>query len=154
MHSAVRSPGTFRFDAASPQDPPDLLATVAGDLSNLADAHTTSVRHHDGCRKSLANFRHVGSGRSDLREAVLHSRKRGSVRLRRRLKVARHVATLAQFPRRPRALPPHGTVQIWTDAGSGGTGQRADVAVDRLRLAEIDSGEGTTALYRLETSYR
>ncbi|WP_326555471.1 hypothetical protein [Micromonospora sp. NBC_01813] len=53
----------------------------------------------------------------------------------------------------PRVLPPHGTVQIWADAGSGGTGQRADVAVDRLRLAEIDSGEGTTALYRLETSY-
>jgi len=50
-------------------------------------------------------------------------------------------------------LPSHGTVQIWADAGSGGIGQRADVAVNRLRLAEIDSGEGFTALYRLETSH-
>ena len=53
----------------------------------------------------------------------------------------------------PRVLPSHGTVQIWADAGSGGIGQRADVAVNRLRLAEIDSGEGVTALYRLETSH-
>lgn len=52
----------------------------------------------------------------------------------------------------PRELPEHGTVQIWADSGSGGTGQRVDVAVDRLRLAEIDSGEGTKALYRLRGS--
>ncbi|MDG4767791.1 hypothetical protein O7632_27400 [Solwaraspora sp. WMMD406] len=53
----------------------------------------------------------------------------------------------------PRELPAYGTVRIWVDAGSGGTGERADVAVDRLRLAEIDSGEGATALYRLATSH-
>ena len=96
MHSAIRSPGTFRFDAAGSQDPPDLFAAIAGDLSDLTDARTTSIRHHDGCRKSLANIRHIGTGRSDLRETVLHSLKRGSIRLRRRLKVARHVATLAR----------------------------------------------------------
>ncbi|MFV2024261.1 hypothetical protein O7621_11705 [Solwaraspora sp. WMMD937] len=54
----------------------------------------------------------------------------------------------------PRVLPGHGTVQIWADAGSGGTGQRVDVAVDRLRLANIDSGEGVMAVYQLEPFHR
>lgn len=54
----------------------------------------------------------------------------------------------------PRVLPGHGTVQVWADAGSGGTGQRVDVAVDRLRLANIDSGEGVMAVYQLEPSHR
>jgi hypothetical protein len=49
----------------------------------------------------------------------------------------------------PRALPEHGTVRVWVDAGSGGVGQTITVSVGDLQVAERDSGEGRSALYTL-----
>ncbi|SCG77208.1 hypothetical protein GA0070623_4205 [Micromonospora rifamycinica] len=53
----------------------------------------------------------------------------------------------------PRELPEHGSVRVWMDAGSGTTGQHIVVAVQDLRVAEQDRGEGTTALYALRRHY-
>lgn len=54
----------------------------------------------------------------------------------------------------PRELPESGTVQVWFDAGSGGSGQRFTVPTEDLQLAERDSGEGTFALYSVRTVAR
>ncbi|WDZ85651.1 hypothetical protein [Micromonospora cathayae] len=50
----------------------------------------------------------------------------------------------------PRKLPERGTVEVWFDTGSGARGQRATVSVQRLTLADLDRGEGTTALYEYQ----
>ncbi|MDG4830984.1 hypothetical protein O7627_16960 [Solwaraspora sp. WMMD1047] len=49
----------------------------------------------------------------------------------------------------PRSLPEHGTVEVRVDAGSGATGQTITVPVGDLRIAELDNGKGSSALYAL-----
>lgn len=49
----------------------------------------------------------------------------------------------------PRELPGNGVVEVWADAGSGGSGQEFTVPVRDLILAEIDDGRGRSALYEL-----
>ncbi|MFY1699159.1 MULTISPECIES: hypothetical protein [unclassified Solwaraspora] len=53
----------------------------------------------------------------------------------------------------PRELPKTDTVEVWCDAGSGGTGQRVMVSVKLLTLSERDRGEGRAALYEYESYY-
>ena len=53
----------------------------------------------------------------------------------------------------PRELPDIGTVQVWVDSGSGGGGQTITVPVGDLRVADLDSGEGRSAIYALRTYY-
>ncbi|MFC8849455.1 MULTISPECIES: hypothetical protein [unclassified Micromonospora] len=53
----------------------------------------------------------------------------------------------------PRELPDGDTVEVWFDAGSGTTGQRVMVPVQRLTLSGRDRGEGATALYEYESHY-
>lgn len=47
----------------------------------------------------------------------------------------------------PRELPRTEMVEVWFDGGTGTTGQRVMVAVERLTLSEHDQGDGPTALY-------
>lgn len=54
----------------------------------------------------------------------------------------------------PRELPGYGTVSVWIDAGSGAGGQRVTVPVSDLRVAELDDGQGRTAIYSLRTHCR
>lgn len=51
----------------------------------------------------------------------------------------------------PRELPGNGLVEIWADAGSGGSGQQITVSVRDLTLVGIDDGCGRSALYELRT---
>lgn len=51
----------------------------------------------------------------------------------------------------PRELPESGAVEVWADAGSGGSGQEIDVLVRDLKLAEMDDGQGRSAIYELRT---
>ncbi|MFI7076974.1 hypothetical protein ACIBO1_06760 [Micromonospora sp. NPDC049903] len=53
----------------------------------------------------------------------------------------------------PRELPKTETVEVRLDAGSGSTGQRVMILVERLTLSDLDQGEGVTALYEYETPY-
>lgn len=53
----------------------------------------------------------------------------------------------------PRELPRAEMVEVWFDSGSGGTGQRMMVAVERLTLSEHDRGEGARALYEYKSHY-
>lgn len=50
----------------------------------------------------------------------------------------------------PRELPGQGAVEVWADAGSGGSGQRITVDVGELHLAGRDTGEGRCAIYELQ----
>ncbi|MDG4764909.1 hypothetical protein O7632_12475 [Solwaraspora sp. WMMD406] len=53
----------------------------------------------------------------------------------------------------PRELPASGTVEVWADAGSGGSGQRINVPVTDLQVAEMDNGAGTYAIYLLHSRH-
>lgn len=96
--SAVSGPGALRLDTAGSQDSSDLFTAIAGHPSDLADARTASISRHDGGCKPQTYLWHIGTRRSNLRETILHALKRCSVRLRRRLKVTHHVATLTRTP--------------------------------------------------------
>jgi hypothetical protein len=48
----------------------------------------------------------------------------------------------------PRHLPADGWARVWIDTGSG-PGCEQYVRCDRLTLAEIDDGEGDSAIYDL-----
>ncbi|MDG4764577.1 hypothetical protein O7632_10750 [Solwaraspora sp. WMMD406] len=50
----------------------------------------------------------------------------------------------------PRQLPEDSVVKVWIDSGSTGGGT-IQVRRDRLTLAEIDSGEGSVAIYQMRT---
>lgn len=48
----------------------------------------------------------------------------------------------------PRELPDEGTVLVWLDSGSG-TGHEVPVPVGHLQVAEMDDGQGASAIYAL-----
>lgn len=51
----------------------------------------------------------------------------------------------------PRDLPESGTVRVWVDVGSGGSGQKITVPFENLRRADRDDGQGRAAIYQLTT---
>ncbi|MEV6845405.1 hypothetical protein [Actinoplanes sp. NPDC051411] len=48
----------------------------------------------------------------------------------------------------PRELPPGGMVMVWMDSGNT-TGHEFLVPVEELHVAELDDGQGTSAIYTL-----
>jgi hypothetical protein len=48
----------------------------------------------------------------------------------------------------PRELPPSGTVRVWIDSGNT-TGHQFSVPVEQLQVADLDDGQGTSAIYAL-----
>jgi hypothetical protein len=48
----------------------------------------------------------------------------------------------------PRELPPSGMVLVWIDSGNT-TGHQVSVPVGELHVAELDDGQGTSAIYAL-----
>ncbi|GGK00476.1 hypothetical protein GCM10010123_32980 [Pilimelia anulata] len=46
----------------------------------------------------------------------------------------------------PRELPADGIVRVWVDTGSG-CGREIAVTADRLVIADLDNGRGTSAVY-------
>ena len=49
----------------------------------------------------------------------------------------------------PRMLPDSGTVPVWVDCGSG-AGHTIEVPADHLVVADMDDGQGTSAIYNLQ----
>lgn len=49
----------------------------------------------------------------------------------------------------PRKLPDSGTVQVWVDSGSG-SGHQLVVPADHLAVADLDDGQGASAVYTLQ----
>ena len=48
----------------------------------------------------------------------------------------------------PRELPPSGTVMVWVDSGNT-AGHEISVPVENLQVAELDDGQGRSAIYTL-----
>jgi len=51
----------------------------------------------------------------------------------------------------PRELPDHGWVQVWVDSGNT-AGYEIPVPVESLRVADLDDGQGGSAIYTIEVT--